>query len=60
MKVVILYNGIHPSPTPMSKRLGLYERGLQYAKVDARLLTTYRRAGSSIFHYIDPFIIHSQ
>ena len=57
MKVVILYNGIHPSPTPMSKRLGLYEKGLKYAGVEASLLTSVRKSNSSFFHYIDPFII---
>lgn len=57
MKVSILYNGIHPSPTPMSKRLGLYEKGLQEAGVDARIVASHIPAASSVAAYINPFII---
>jgi glycosyltransferase involved in cell wall biosynthesis len=60
MKVTVLYNGIHPSPGPMSKRLGLYVRGLQQAGVDAAIITTHRPAGSAISAYTNPFLIPFQ
>lgn len=60
MKVTILYNGVHPSPGPMSKRLGLYERGLRASGVDAKIITSYRPAMSAISNYLSPFLIPFQ
>lgn len=57
MKVTILYNGVHPSPTPMSKRLGLYARGLQHAGVDADIVTTFKKTNGALSAYINPYII---
>jgi glycosyltransferase involved in cell wall biosynthesis len=44
----------------MSKRLGLYVRGLQHAGVDASIVTTHRPAGSALSAYTNPFILPFQ
>jgi len=60
MKVTVLYNGKHPSPDPMSKRLSLYVRGLQHDGVDARIVAVHREAGSVLTAYSNPFLIPFQ
>lgn len=60
MKVVILFNGVHPSSNPMSKRLGLYMRGLQSAGVEVSIVTAPRSVGSVWATYSQPFFIPFQ
>jgi glycosyltransferase involved in cell wall biosynthesis len=57
MKITVLFNGVHPSPTPMSKRLSLYVRGLKEAGVDAELVTTFRETKGVVSAYLLPYFI---